>query len=241
MLLRRFTQHVREQSWFAVCLDLLVVVLGIFMGLQVSDWKSAQDDRGMERQYLERLLADMEFSILEQREQAGYDLIGLNNLDVLAQSLFNNELTQDVVDKAVNGLDWMGWVYPPVTNLITVRELQSTGNISLIQSIEIREAIGQLELSFANAKYSADQTSAILTFAQAETMNWAFMAPAPERDWGYAIQPNLEIINSVAGAGNIVSWFSSWSKYHSTWLKAHHEDTLALRDLIKKHLEADEG
>ena len=184
MLLRRFTQHVREQSWFAVCLDLLVVVLGIFMGLQVSDWKSAQDDRGMERQYLERLLADMEFSILEQREQAGYDLIGLNNLDVLAQSLFNNELTQDVVDKAVNGLDWMGWVYPPVTNLITVRELQSTGNISLIQSIEIREAIGQLELSFANAKYSADQTSAILTFAQAETMNWAFMAQAPERDWG---------------------------------------------------------
>ena len=35
MLLRRFMQHVKEQNWFAVGLDVIVVIVGIFLGLQV--------------------------------------------------------------------------------------------------------------------------------------------------------------------------------------------------------------
>jgi len=87
MFLRRITQHLRDQNWFAVCLDLFIVVLGIFIGLQVSSWKDAQDDRVMERQYLERLLADMEVSISAQSKQAEEDAIGMGHLDTFAKSL----------------------------------------------------------------------------------------------------------------------------------------------------------
>ena len=38
MILRRVTEHVRAQNWFAVLLDLLVVVTGVFLGLQVTQW-----------------------------------------------------------------------------------------------------------------------------------------------------------------------------------------------------------
>lgn len=45
MLLRRFTQHFKEQNWFAVGLDVLVVIVGIFLGMQVQElYKNKQFD-----------------------------------------------------------------------------------------------------------------------------------------------------------------------------------------------------
>lgn len=38
MLLQRITIHVKDQNWFAVLLDLLIVVFGVFTGIQVSNW-----------------------------------------------------------------------------------------------------------------------------------------------------------------------------------------------------------
>ncbi len=35
MILRRLAEHVRAQNWFAVALDFLIVVVGVFVGLQV--------------------------------------------------------------------------------------------------------------------------------------------------------------------------------------------------------------
>jgi len=35
-------QHVKEQNWFAVGLDVIVVIVGIFLGLQVQEWYEAR-------------------------------------------------------------------------------------------------------------------------------------------------------------------------------------------------------
>ena len=42
MLLRRITEHLRAGNWFAVTLDLLVVVLGVFLALQAERWYDEQ-------------------------------------------------------------------------------------------------------------------------------------------------------------------------------------------------------
>ncbi len=42
MILRRITEHVKAQNWFAVGLDFLIVVLGVFLGLQVNNWNEAR-------------------------------------------------------------------------------------------------------------------------------------------------------------------------------------------------------
>ena len=49
MLLRRITQHVNEQNWFAVWLDFVIVVVGVFIGIQVSNWNDEQGRRADER------------------------------------------------------------------------------------------------------------------------------------------------------------------------------------------------
>lgn len=34
MLLRRVMEHVRAQNWFAIAIDFVIVVVGVFVGLQ---------------------------------------------------------------------------------------------------------------------------------------------------------------------------------------------------------------
>ncbi len=45
MILRRLTEHVKAQNWFAVGIDFLIVVLGVFVATQVANWNSARAER----------------------------------------------------------------------------------------------------------------------------------------------------------------------------------------------------
>nr|WP_298931346.1 hypothetical protein [uncultured Erythrobacter sp.] len=45
MLFRRITQHVREQNWTAIAIDFVIVVTGVFLGLQVQEWSSDRAER----------------------------------------------------------------------------------------------------------------------------------------------------------------------------------------------------
>jgi hypothetical protein len=58
MLLRRFIEHLKDQNWTAVGLDFVIVVLGVFIGIQVSNWNDARRDVALARNYLERLTVD---------------------------------------------------------------------------------------------------------------------------------------------------------------------------------------
>ena len=45
MLLRRITQHVKDQNWFAVGIDFVIVVIGVFIGIQVANWNEARAEK----------------------------------------------------------------------------------------------------------------------------------------------------------------------------------------------------
>ena len=65
MLLRRVTEHVKNQNWIAVGIDFAIVVIGVFIGLQVANWSETRAQYQRELTYLERL--DAEFEIVENR------------------------------------------------------------------------------------------------------------------------------------------------------------------------------
>lgn len=68
MILRRIIEHVRAQNWFAVGLDFGIVVIGVFVGIQVSNWNQERVGAEQQQRYLERLESDFT-SIQERIEQ----------------------------------------------------------------------------------------------------------------------------------------------------------------------------
>ncbi|MEM6912910.1 MAG: hypothetical protein AAF511_02930 [Pseudomonadota bacterium] len=59
MILRSLTEHVRTQNWFAVGLDFLIVVIGVFIGLQVQSWSNFRSERALEQIYMEQLYTEV--------------------------------------------------------------------------------------------------------------------------------------------------------------------------------------
>jgi hypothetical protein len=150
-------------------------------------------------------------------------------------------------ERLITGLNSVGWVAPPATNMITIRELQSTGNISLIRDVSIRMAIGQFERSYAAAEFSASQNLGFMAASAPEVMTWSYMTPkvpgghhsvtqAEDNSFGYVHQYDAERMLKNPDAANITSWISGWGKYHGAVLMDHHKDTIAFRDLLNGKL-----
>jgi len=59
LILRRITEHVKTQNWFAVALDFLIVVVGVFIGIQVSNWNAARSDEKTAQEYVFRIQDDL--------------------------------------------------------------------------------------------------------------------------------------------------------------------------------------
>ena len=64
MILRRIASAITNQNWFQVIIEIFIVVIGIFLGLQVSDWAEDRAEREQEQNYLLRLHTDADQLII---------------------------------------------------------------------------------------------------------------------------------------------------------------------------------
>ncbi len=58
MILSRLKNAIREQNWFAVVLEMLIVIVGVVVGFQVTAWGNERADRAREQIVLEDLRRD---------------------------------------------------------------------------------------------------------------------------------------------------------------------------------------
>ncbi len=72
MILRRMIAHVRKQEWTAIVLDLVIVVLGVVIGIQVSNWNAERADRKRAHGYLERIRDDLDADIAGYRDRLDF-------------------------------------------------------------------------------------------------------------------------------------------------------------------------
>ena len=85
MILRRITQHVRDQNWTAIGIDFVIVVVGVFIGIQVSNWNAARAEDARERLLLGELRAELAESVRQLTiKRNAYDQVGRSGREALA-------------------------------------------------------------------------------------------------------------------------------------------------------------
>ncbi|RZV42563.1 MAG: hypothetical protein EX271_05645 [Acidimicrobiales bacterium] len=57
------TKHVKDQNWFAVALDFVIVVAGILIAFQITNWNEAKKGKLIAEEYLERIETDLHWEI----------------------------------------------------------------------------------------------------------------------------------------------------------------------------------
>ena len=83
MILRRVIDHFRKQEWTAIAIDFIIVVLGVFVGLQVQEWSGRQEDKRQERRIVEDMLADLDIDRPLYAEALVYALRRVGAADAL--------------------------------------------------------------------------------------------------------------------------------------------------------------
>lgn len=59
MILRHISESIRRQDWFTVLIEVLIVVIGVFVGIEVANWNEARGERANESQYLSDLRSNL--------------------------------------------------------------------------------------------------------------------------------------------------------------------------------------
>jgi hypothetical protein len=59
MVIRRIREHVATHNWFAVGVDLGIVILGVFLGTQANNWNEARLERAAGAESLQEIIDDL--------------------------------------------------------------------------------------------------------------------------------------------------------------------------------------
>lgn len=65
MILRRLSEAFRKQDWFTVMIETLIVVFGVFIGLQVNNWNEGRADLELANRYVTQMTADIRSDIAD--------------------------------------------------------------------------------------------------------------------------------------------------------------------------------
>ena len=72
MILRRLATAFRKQDWFTVAVETLIVVFGVFIGLQVNNWNEARQDSAVAAQFEVSLITDAEIILSDARAKIAF-------------------------------------------------------------------------------------------------------------------------------------------------------------------------
>ncbi len=154
MLLRRVSEHVKEQNWFAVLVDFVIVIAGVFIGIQVANWNEA---RGLSEQsidFTQRLQADIQEEAWDYQYMIEYHRDVKQNA-MRAISVLEGDVTlsdEELVIAAYRATQ---------INVITRRratfdELVSTGKLHLISDeLLLKTAIGIYDFGIYDTIYDS--------------------------------------------------------------------------------------
>ncbi|PHQ59264.1 MAG: hypothetical protein COC03_06290 [Robiginitomaculum sp.] len=144
MLLRSITKHINDQNWFAVAIDFFIVVGGVFIGLQVSNWSNAQQDRRDETAIIHALHSE-----ITEAEELAANIVGKrtsyeNSIAIATNVLFGLAPERALTQTECNALAYSHVLYFGRTNLPALERLQATGRLDIVRDANLNKALAKL-------------------------------------------------------------------------------------------------
>lgn len=141
MLLRRMMDHVKHQNWLAVFLDFVIVVVGILIAFQITQWNEDRRERERETYVLQRLVEEIR-TIKENalRNQNAFE----HRSEVAGRVLDFMQSDQSVPEDPsalMNDLSVILFRRAPAQRAPTIVELMSSGELGIIQDNTLREEL----------------------------------------------------------------------------------------------------
>lgn len=221
-MLKRIALHIRRHDWFAVAVEILVVVIGLLLAFQFDRWREAGVERAEERVYVQRLIADVEKDIPEIRYAIDLQSLRLELADLLIAAVETPEVALDKPVLFIGAVNQAAFTYTPELTSHTFENLRSTGDLRLIRSESVKNALFDYygfdasqrqyrPLQFATEARHFELVAGVLTLAQDVYLQdeWLIFVPDTIAAIEAAAPPDgdvLEVALRLAERDDAVAW-----------------------------------
>lgn len=154
MIIRRIAENLNTGRFSTLAVELIVVIVGVFIGIQASNWNEARLDRARAYSYLERIRSDLDADItnFENGLRFWSEVSAFGELG-LAHATSSNQ-------KKVSDWDLLLAYFQAsqlqdfVTTRNTYDELKSGGELGLIRDLELRARLASFYIRADNSVLS---------------------------------------------------------------------------------------
>lgn len=143
MILRRLSQSLKTQNWTAIWIEFVLLVAGVFLGIQVANWNAERADNVRAQAYLARIKGNLNTDIqnIDRRKVYWKQVIDYGNGAI--QYKETGELVDGSAWKTVLAFYQASQLWPWATIDTTYQELRNGGELGLIKDERIRTALAQ--------------------------------------------------------------------------------------------------
>lgn len=134
-----------KRNWIAVAVELLIVIVGVFLGLQAQEWNQQRIDRNQEQAYIGRLASD--FSAIEKDLERCLSVHrrSLEALDFVSRTIESpateGSAPGDYDENMAEALVLMTASEIPAGRSATFVEMLSSGELGLLRDADLRDAL----------------------------------------------------------------------------------------------------
>lgn len=152
MLLRRVIEHVKAQNWTAVALDFVIVVVGVFIGIQVSNWNETRAEYVEAGNALDWLEEDFRQNLARTDRSLAAHEANLAAAARLIDGIRTGQFVEASLTKDINRA--ANFATPPGPSA-TFQELVSGSRLRLIRSVELRRKLYEYDVyvTFLRSQY----------------------------------------------------------------------------------------
>ena len=122
--------------------EILLVVIGILIALQINNWNEARKSTRQEALYLKRLLSESRENLITFEKNLGDLERDVESIETLSDALTGSDVADATLITAANDYFGYGSIYPIFTSSkSTFDDLASTGNLKDISNSDLRNQL----------------------------------------------------------------------------------------------------
>ena len=141
MILRKLTQSLKEQNWTAIWIEFVLLVAGVFLGIQAANWNAERAEDAKARAALLRIRANLQTDIetIRIRRVFWHQVADYGNQAIRYAE--TREHPRGSAWTSVLAFYQASQLWPWTSRDATYQELRSSGELGLIRSERLRDAL----------------------------------------------------------------------------------------------------
>lgn len=121
--------------------EIVLVVIGILIALQINNWNEGRKERNQEKRFLVRLNDELNTDLGSISTAMDLNKERMQRAEFLMSTIDQSQLVEDSSNYFIQSIEYAGYTYFPVISDNNFDEIKSSGKLSHIRNEELRTAL----------------------------------------------------------------------------------------------------